>query len=71
MDAIDADKLSAALNAETEARKAVVAIGEQWKAIHKARRKLTNDERDHHRAAVRAWMKAAVAVGEIIDGPLK
>jgi hypothetical protein len=71
MDRIVIDRLDAALYAEAKARIAVIAIGEEWKALHEARREPTEEEIRLHVHLVREWQRAADVVTKMFNKPLR
>ena len=71
MDGYTIDKLDAAIYAESKARIAVIAIGEEWKALHEACRRPTEEEVHLHKHLIREWQRAARVVAELLDRPLR
>ena len=65
-----ADILDAAIRAESKARTAVIAIGEQLKAIRERQGHPTEEELRLHTHLVREWQRTAKVVTEILNKPL-
>lgn len=64
--AIDADKLTSALELEARAHQELVNIGEEFKTIHHAKRKPDEDEIRRLRKACQALVDAGKAVDAAI-----
>jgi hypothetical protein len=65
------DDLDNALDLEFKAHVAVVAIGEEWKALVEDRIDPTEEEHSLHAHLIRKWQRAAGVVAQILQRPLR
>ena len=69
MDSLLVDQLDAALRAESNARVAVIAIGEAWKALREQPKEPAEEELCLHFHLVHEWQRAARIVAELSNKP--
>jgi hypothetical protein len=64
-------ELEAAIRAEGRARAALIAIGEEWKALHELGREPTEEEVALRTHLVQVWEKSARRVTDLLERPLR
>ena len=64
------EQIDVALNVEMKARRALLAIGEQWMLLRKAGCEPTDEEEVLHAHLVRHWRHASHVLTELLEHPL-
>ena len=69
MDGSNLDALDVAMMRESHALSLVIAVGEQWKALHDANMKPTEEETVLHQHLVDKWRAASQALAYLLLQP--
>jgi hypothetical protein len=64
------EQIDVALEVEMKARRALLAIGEQWMLLRKAGGEPTDEEHALHAHLVQRWRDASHVLSELLERPL-